>query len=111
MDFNTDPAGSQKPSASALGPPAGDSYGEEMLSSGNPGRPAGFSELPNEKTIAGTFVQDNQKSRCFSNKSEEAQFINKLKSQKQSTQKHLSGRKFTACNIRSPPNTTHLDME
>lgn len=49
MHFNTNPAGSHKPSASALGPLAGDSYGEEMLFSENLGRSADFSELLNKK--------------------------------------------------------------
>lgn len=45
MHFNTNPAGSHRPSPSALGPLAGDSYGAEMLFSGNLGISAGFSEL------------------------------------------------------------------
>lgn len=45
MQFNTNPAGSHRPSPSALAPLAGDSYGEEMLFSGNLGRSADFSEL------------------------------------------------------------------
>lgn len=49
IHFNTYPAGSHKPSPSALGPPAGDSYGEEMLPSENTGRPADSSELLSKK--------------------------------------------------------------
>jgi len=47
--FNTNPAGSHKPSPSALGPLAGDSYGEETLFSENLGRSSDFSELLNKK--------------------------------------------------------------
>lgn len=62
MHFNTNPAGSHKPSASALGPLAGDSYGEEMLFSENLGRSADFSELLNKKIRTSAFVQKTQKS-------------------------------------------------
>jgi len=49
MHFNTNPAGSHRPSPSVLGPLAGDSYDEEMLFSGNLGTSADFSELLNKK--------------------------------------------------------------
>lgn len=49
MHFNTNPAGSHKPSPSVLGPLAGDSYGEEMLFSENLGISADFSELLSKK--------------------------------------------------------------
>lgn len=98
--FNTNPAGSHKPSSSALGPLASDSYGEEMPFSENLGRSADSSELLNKKIRTQTFVQKNQKSIFFflHKKFEGAQSFNKLRSQVQSTQKDSSGRKFKACN-------------
>lgn len=63
--FNTNPAGSHKPSSSALGPLASDSYGEEMPFSENLGRSADSSELLNKKIRTQTFVQKNQKSIFF----------------------------------------------
>lgn len=65
MHFNTNPADSHKPSPSALGPLAVDSYGEEMLFSENLGTCADFSELLNKKIRTLIFVQENQKSFFF----------------------------------------------
>lgn len=59
MYFNTNPAGSHKPSPSALGPLVGDSYGEEMLFSEIPGISVDFSELLNKKIRIWTSVQEN----------------------------------------------------
>lgn len=61
MHFNTNPAGSHRPSPSALAPLAGDSYGEEMLFSGNLGRSADFSVLIIKKIKTNICVRETEK--------------------------------------------------
>lgn len=67
MHFNTNPAGSHRPSPSVLGPLAGDSYDAEMQFSENLGTSADFSELHNikkskSKIRTHRFVRRSQKS-------------------------------------------------
>lgn len=89
--FNTNPAGSHKPSSSALGPLASDSYGEEMLFSENLGRSADFSELLSKKIRRQTFVQKNQKNIFFT---QEAWRSTILQQAQKSGAKHTRGLKW-----------------
>lgn len=61
MHFNTNPAGSHRPSPSALAPLAGDSYGEEMLFSENLGKSADFSELIIKKIKTNICARETEK--------------------------------------------------
>lgn len=111
MHFNTNPAGSHRPSPSALGPLAGDSYDEEMLFSESPGTSADFSELYNmeksrSKIRTQRFVCRRNVSlvrRAFSHKEPGgAQSFKNIGDQQQSWYNNWSGKNLKLVAQKSP---------